>query len=69
METGTQAPSAIAKVTLRRVVSEVKREAEKTVCQFNDGGGILLSNFLGALIRPGDEIDFPLANDSAGAGT
>jgi hypothetical protein len=51
------------------VVSEVKREGEKTVCHFNDGGGILLSNFLGALIRPGDEINFPLANDSAGAGT
>jgi hypothetical protein len=69
METGTQAAGAIAKVTLRRVVSEVKREGEKTVCHFNDGGGILLSNFLGPLIRPGDEINFPLANDSAGAGT
>jgi hypothetical protein len=69
METCAQAASAIAKVTLRRVVSDVKREGEKTVCHFNDGGGILLSNFLGTLIRPGDEINFPLTNDSAGAGT
>ena len=52
METGTQAAGAIAKVTLRRVVSEVKREGEKTVCHFNDGGGILLSNFLGGLFAP-----------------
>jgi hypothetical protein len=51
------------------VVSEAKREGEKTVCHFNGGGGILLSNFLGALIRPGDEVNFPLANDSAGVGT
>ncbi|MGD0459870.1 MAG: hypothetical protein ABSC21_19245 [Terriglobia bacterium] len=69
METGTQAESAIARVILGRVVSGVKREGEKTVCHFNDGGGILLSNFLAAFIRPGDEINFPLANDSAKAGT
>ena len=54
---------------LSRVVSDIKREHEKTVCHFNGGGGILLSNFLGALIRPGDEINFPLTDDSAGAGT
>ena len=47
---------------LRRVVSGTNREGEKTVCHFNDGGGILLSNFLGALIRPGDEIGFPCAH-------
>jgi hypothetical protein len=69
METGTQTVSVIAKVRLRRVVSEVKREGEKTVCHFNDGGAILLSNFLGALIRPGDAITFPLDINSAGAGT
>ena len=69
METGTQAASAVAKVILSRVVSEANRDGEKTICHFNDGGSVLLSNFLGALIRPGDEINFPLANDSAGAGT
>jgi hypothetical protein len=51
------------------VVSEVKREGEKTVCHFNDSGSILLSNFLGGLICPGDEIDFPLPIDSAEART
>src|SRR5208337_2298559 len=40
-----------------------------TLFNISGGGGILLSNFLGALIRPGDEINFPLANDSAEAGT
>jgi len=69
MEAAIQSSSESAKVILRRVVSEAKREGEKTVCHFNDGGGILLSHFLGALIRPGHEIIFPLANDSAGAGT
>ncbi|MGO8731321.1 MAG: hypothetical protein ACLQVM_00835 [Terriglobia bacterium] len=54
---------------LSRVISEANRDAEKTICHFNGGGAILLSNFLGAVIRPGDEINFPLANDSAGAGT
>jgi curved DNA-binding protein CbpA len=69
METDTQAASAVAEVILSRVVSEANRDGEKTVCHFNDGGSVLLTNFLGALIRPGDEISFPLANDSAGAGT
>jgi hypothetical protein len=30
---------------------------------------VLLANFLGALIHPGDEIGFPVASDSARAGT
>jgi len=69
METGTQATSAIAKVILSRVVSQANRDGEKTVCHFNDGGSVLLSNFLAAFIRPGDEITFPLTINSAGAGT
>ena len=69
METGTQAASAVAKVILSRVVSETNREGEKTVCHFNDDGSVLLSNFLAAFIRPGDEITLPLTIDSAGAGT
>jgi hypothetical protein len=36
------------------VVSGTKREVEKTVCGLNDDGSILLSNFLGGLIKPGD---------------
>ena len=69
METGIQPASISAKVIPSRVVSEAKREDEKTVCHFNGGGSVLLSNFLGALIRPGDEIDFPLPSDSGGTGT
>ena len=69
MEAANQSSSENAKVILRRVVSEAKREGETTVCSFKDGGTLLLSKFLGALIRPGDEIDLPLPTDSAEAGT
>jgi hypothetical protein len=69
MEAANKSSSENAKVILRRVVSEAKREGETTVCSFKDGGTLLLSKFLGALIRPGDEIDFPLPTDSAEAGT
>jgi hypothetical protein len=58
-----------AEAILRRVVSGTKREGEKMVCHFNDGGSILLSNFLATLIRSGDEINFPLPTGSAGAGS
>ena len=50
-------------------VSEVEHEGDKTVCCFKDSGSILLSNSLGAHVHPGDAIEFPLAIDSAGAGT
>jgi hypothetical protein len=69
METVVQATSVIAKVILRRVVSEAKREREKTLCHLNDGATIFLSNSLGAHIRPGDEINFPLPTECAEAGT
>jgi curved DNA-binding protein CbpA len=58
-----------AEATLCRVVSGIKREGERTVCHFNNGGSILLSNFLGALIQSGDEINFPLPTDSAETGS
>jgi hypothetical protein len=60
--------SESAGAILRRVVSSTKREAQKTVCHFNDGGSILLSNFLGTLIQLGDEISFPVPSDSTEAG-
>ena len=69
MEASIQSSSEGAKVILSRVVSDIKREHEKTVCHFTDGGSVLLNNFLGALIHPGDEISFPVASDSAGGGT
>ena len=50
-------------VIMRRVVAGIKREGENTVCRFNDGGSVHLANRLAALIRPGDEITFPLANE------
>ena len=69
METSTQHASVIPEAILHRAASEIKREGEKTVCHFNGGGSVFLSNFLGALIRPGDEMDFPLPSYSAGTGT
>ena len=69
METSVQAANGVAETIRRGSVSELKQEGGKTVCCFNNIGSILISNFLGAHIRPGDEIEFPLAIDSAGAGT
>jgi len=69
METSTQPASVIPRTILHREASAVKREDEKTVCHFNGGGTILVSNVLGSLIRPGDEINFPLPTDSPGPGT
>jgi len=65
MDASIQSSSESAKVILSRVISEANRDAEKTICHFNGGGVILLSNFLGALIRPGDEVDFPVPVISA----
>jgi hypothetical protein len=69
MEAAIRSSSESAEVTLRRVVFGTKREGEKTVCHFNDGGSILLSNLLGTLVRSGDEINFPLPTDSAETGS
>src|SRR5439155_21682477 len=48
---------------------KIKPEADKVACRFSDGGRVLISDSLAAHVRPGDEIDFPLAIDSAGTGT
>jgi len=69
MEASIKSSSGSAEVILRRLVSATNREGEKTVCHFNDGGSILLSNLLGGLIQPGDEISFPLPTDSAEVGS
>ncbi len=69
MEAGVQAAAMIAETIRHGRVLEIKREADKVACRFSDGGRVLLSAFLAAHVRPGDEIDFPLAIDSAGAGT
>jgi curved DNA-binding protein CbpA len=69
MEAAIRSSSGSAEVILRRVVSGTKREGERTVCHLNNGGSILLSNSLGALIQSGDEINFPLPTDSAETGS
>jgi hypothetical protein len=69
VEAAIGSSSERAKVTLCRVVSGTKREPAETVCHFDYGSSVILANFLGLLIRPGGEISFPMANDSAGAGT
>jgi hypothetical protein len=69
MEVAIRSSSESAEVALRGVVSDTKREGERTVCHFNDGGTILLSNSLGTLIQSGDEINFPLPTGSAEAGS
>ena len=58
-----------AKAVRHAVVSEIKPEGERTACRFEDCSSVPISTFLASHIRPGDEIDFPLALDSAGAGT
>jgi curved DNA-binding protein CbpA len=69
MEAAIQSLSESAEVILRRVVTATKREGEKVVCHLKDGSSVFVSNFLGALIRRGDEMSFLMASESAGAGT
>jgi hypothetical protein len=42
-------------------VLQIEPHGEKTACNLSEGGRILVSNLLAAQVRPGDEIDFPLA--------
>jgi len=69
MEASIQPPSESTREILSRVVSKAEREGEKTMCHFNDGGRILLSDFLGTFIQSRDEISFPLPSDSAEGGS
>jgi hypothetical protein len=69
MERSIQAANRVAETVRCGVVSQAKAEGAKTTCRFKDGGSISVSKFLAAHIRPGDEIEFPLAIDSPGAGT
>ncbi len=69
MGTATQTSNVAREQILSRVVFEAKRERENTLCHFREGGSILLPNFLGARIRRGDVIIFPVEIDSNGAGS
>src|ERR1700757_4540775 len=50
-------------------VLETKSEGNKTACSLSDGSRLLVSTLLGTNICLGDQIEFPLVLDSAGAGT
>ena len=63
MKGGLQAPPETA-ATLRRQVLQIKPEGQNTACVLKEGGQVLVSNFLAAQIRPGDEIEYPLAFSS-----
>ncbi len=69
METAVQPVPVPAKAVRHGVVSETKPEGDKTACRFKDGSSILVSTFLASHVGPGDEIEFPLTLDFAGAGT
>ncbi len=59
---------ALPNVCQRKVV-KTNPKGPKTECLLADGISILLSNFLASFIRPGDELLFPLGQESADAGT
>src|SRR2546426_248676 len=69
MDVSVQAAAMIAEAIRRGRIVETTPEAGKVACRLSDGGRVLVSTFLAAHIRPGDEINFPLAIDSASAGT
>jgi hypothetical protein len=69
MEASVQTGEPGAQVIRCGVVAEVRPEGKSVGCRFTDGGSILVSNFLSTQIRRGDEVSFPLAIDSASAGT
>ena len=64
MKVTVESADELAQTIRHGLVLEAKREDDKTACHFTDGGSLLVSIFLGAHIRPGDEIAFPLAIDS-----
>ena len=64
MKMSVESANEVAQTIRHGLVLEAKQEGDKTACHFTAGGSFLVSNFLGAHIRPGDEIAFPLAIDS-----
>ena len=64
MEAAVETRVATAITARQAKVLQVKPEGQKTACILSEGGPVLVSNILAAHIRPGDEIDFPLAVDS-----
>ncbi len=50
-------------------VVEIRHEGQRATCLLSEGSPLLVSNFLAGYIAPGDEVEFPIAVDSAGART
>src|SRR6516225_5712958 len=69
MEAAVETRVATAIAARQAKVLHVKPEGQKTACILSEGGRVLVSNIFASHIRPGDEIDFPLALESATAGT
>lgn len=69
MEPSVQTGDPHAEVIRRGVLAEARAETRSAAWRFTDGGTIVVSSYLAAHIRPGDEISFPLTIDSASAGT
>jgi hypothetical protein len=53
--------------TIYRQVLQIEQIEEQSVCVLKEGGRVLVSNFLAAQIRPGDEVELPLVLDSPDA--
>ena len=68
METGLKPAPGMA-TTVRREVLQIKPEGQKTACVLKEGAQVLVSNFLTAHIRPGDEMELPLVFGSVDGGT
>ncbi len=69
MEAGVETRAGPAVTVCQAQVLEMQWEGERTACILSEGGRVLVSNFLAAHIRPGDQINFPVVLDSVGAGT
>lgn len=68
METGLKPAPGMA-TTVRREMLQIKPEGQKTACVLKEGAQVLVSNFLAAHIRPGDEMELPLVFGSVDGGT
>src|SRR5713226_7327147 len=65
---GPTAPTAEAGL-LRGQVLQITAEGSKANCRMSNGGTVVVSSFLGAHIRPGDEIEFPLTFSATSPGS
>ena len=61
MEAGVESSPAPTSSIRHAQVLQIEPLKDKTACNLSEGGRILVSNLLAAQVRPGDEIDFPLA--------